>query len=294
MTSEQEGEKNMKKIGVFLLAMLMCITVFAGCASQGESSTAGDSQSDSSSQSQSESGAQNGEKTEFIVGLDVSFPPMGFMSEDNEIVGFDIDMAKEVAKKLGLELKLQPIDWAAKEMELNNGNIDCIWNGMTMTEELKPNMDFSVAYSGNMQVCVINVANKDKYTSLQDMVDAKIVAEAGSAGAAAVEGAEELKNATLTTLTAQRDTLLELKSGTADVAVIDGVMAKASVGEGTDFADLMIVPNVELTKEEYGIGFRKDSDLTQKVNDALQQLTEEGVVEEIEAKYPSVLVTLGQ
>ena len=88
--------------------------------------------------------------------------------------------------------------------------------------------------------------------------------------------------------------MLELKSDTAGVAVIDGIMAKASVGEGTDFADLMIVPNVELTKEEYGIGFRKDSDLTQKVNDALQQLTEEGVVEEIAAKYPSVLVTLGQ
>lgn len=266
----------MKKVFAMALAMAMGLLLLTGCGKAGSSDWA------------------DIEKAGVLkIGITL-YEPMNYKDESGKLVGFDTELAEAVCEKLGVKPEFVEIDWDQKVVELKSKNIDCIWNGMTMSDELKPNMDFSVAYSGNMQVCVINVANKDKYTSLQDMADAKIVAEAGSAGAAAVEGAEELKNAILTTLTAQRDTLLELKSGTADVAVIDGVMAKASVGEGTDFADLMIVPNVELTKEEYGIGFRKDSDLTQKVNDALQQLTEEGVVEEIEAKYPSVLVTLGQ
>ena len=163
---------------------------------------------------------------------------------------------------------------------------------MTISDDLKENMDFSVPYSGNMQVCVINSANAGVYTDLASMANAKIVAEAGSAGQKSVEAEDVLKDAQLTTVQAQRDTLLELKSGTADVAVIDAVMAYASVGEGTDYADLMVVDGIELSKEEYGIGLRKGSDMTEKINTALQELTDDGTVAALSEKYPSVLVTL--
>ena len=128
-----------------------------------------------------------------------------------------------------------------------------------------------------------------------DMADAKKIAvEAESAGQKAVEGDESLSQAELISVGAQSDALMEVKAGTADVAVIDAVMAYASVGEGTSYSDLAVVDGIELGKEEYGIGFRKGSNVVDEVNKALQELTEEGIVEELQAKYPSVLVTLGK
>src|SRR5699024_8390068 len=124
-----------------------------------------------------------------------------------------------VCEKLGVTPEFVEIDWDQKVFELQSKNIDCIWNGMTISDDLKENMDFSVPYSGNMQVCVINSANAGVYTDLASMANAKIVAEAGSAGQKSVEAEDVLKDAQLTTVQAQRDTLLELKSGTADVAV---------------------------------------------------------------------------
>ncbi len=197
-----------------------------------------------------------------------------------------------MCEKLGVTPEFVEIDWDQKVFELQSKNIDCIWNGMTIKDDLKENMDFSIPYSGNMQVCVINSANADVYTDLASMANAKIVVEAGSAGESSVEAEEALQNAQLTTLQAQRDTLLELKSGTADVAVIDAVMAYASVGEGTDYDDLMVVEGIELSKEEYGIGLRKGSDMTEKINEALQELADDGTVAALAEKYPSVLVTL--
>lgn len=220
------------------------------------------------------------------------FEPMNYLGEDGELTGFETEFATAVCAKLGVEPKFVEINWDAKLLELESKNIDCIWNGMTIKDDLKENMDFSIPYSGNMQVCVINSANADVYTDLASMANAKIVVEAGSAGESSVEAEEALQNAQLTTLQAQRDTLLELKSGTADVAVIDAVMAYASVGEGTDYDDLMVVEGIELSKEEYGIGLRKGSDMTEKINEALQELADDGTVAALAEKYPSVLVTL--
>lgn len=220
------------------------------------------------------------------------FEPMNYLDENGDFVGFETEFATAVCEKLGLEPEFVEINWDSKTMELESKSIDCIWNGMTIKDDLKENMDFSMPYSGNMQVCVINSANADVYTDLASMANAKIVVEAGSAGQSSVEAEEALQNAEVTTLQAQRDTLLELKSGTADVAVIDAVMAYASVGEGTSYADLMVVDGIELSKEEYGIGLRKGSDMTEKINEALQQLTDDGTVAALAEKYPSVLVTL--
>lgn len=282
MTSEQEGEKNMKKIGVFLLAMLMCITVFAGCAPQGESSTAGDSQSGSSSQSQSESGAQNGEKTEFIVGLDVSFPPMGFMSEDNEIVGFDIDMAKEVAKKLGLELKLQPIDWAAKEMELNNGNIDCIWNGMTVTEEREENMLLLRPYMANNQLIV--VAKDSPIATKADLAGKIVAVQTDSSGELALNN-DPIKDevAEVVSMADYVSALNDLKIGRIDAVIIDEVVARYYVEmEPENFT----IIEESLQEEEYAIGFKKDNtEFAQQVQEAFDEVVAEGTAAEISEKW---------
>lgn len=265
----------MKKLWSVLAAMAMLLAVLTGCGKTG-----------SDWESVQKAGVLK-------IGITL-YEPMNYKDENGKLIGFDTELAEAVCAKLGVTPEFVEIDWEQKVVELKSGNIDCVWNGMTVTDDLAQNMDFSNSYSGNMQVCVINKANESTYTSLADMAGAKIVAEAGSAGAKAVEANKELAGASLTTLSAQRDTLLELKSGTADVAVIDGVMANASVGEGTDFADLMIVPGIELTKEEYAVGLRKGSDLTEKINTAFTELMQDGTVAEISEKYSSVLVTLGE
>ena len=139
---------------------------------------------------------------------------------------------------------------------------------------------------------MVQKANADKFVTLEDMAAAKLVAEAESAGQKTIKANESLSKAYFTAVKAQQDTLLEVKSGTADVAVLDAVMAFASVGDDTSFSDLVVVPGIELSKEEYGVGFRKGSDIVAEVNKALAELTADGTVAKIAEKYPSVLVTL--
>lgn len=232
------------------------------------------------------------QKGTLVIGYTV-FDPMNYQDENGKLVGFDTELAQAVCEKLGVTPEFVEIDWENKVMELNSKRIDCAWNGMTILEELKNNIDFSMPYSENYQACVIRKEDAEKYKTTADMVKARIGVEAGSAGETTVKEDENLSQGNITSLTAQRNTLLELKAGTLDVAVIDGVMALASVGEGSDFSDLMVVPGIELSKEEYGIGFRKNSPETvAKVNQALQELANEGKLQELQQKYPSVMVTL--
>ena len=212
---------------------------------------------------------------------------MGFVGGNGEYTGFDLDLAKEVASRLGLEYKAQPIAWDSKDMELESGNIDCIWNGMTITPELQEALTISDPYIKNYQVVVIRSDNADVYTSTADLVGKTVEAEAGSAGEAAIigEGADEsLKQAEYISAAKQTDTLLEVKTGAADAAVLDFVLAGAMVGQG-DYSDLMIIPNLQLSVEEYGVGFRKDSDAAEKVNEAMQALIEDGTLNTLAEKY---------
>lgn len=232
------------------------------------------------------------QKGTLVIGYTI-FEPMNYVDETGTLTGFDTELAQAVCAKLGVEPEFVEIDWENKLLELNSKKIDCAWNGMTILEELKDSIDFSVPYSENYQACVIRKADADLYKTVEDMENARIGVEAGSAGEATVKADAVLSKANCTSLTAQRNTLLELKAGTLDVAIIDGVMANSSVGEGTDYQDLMVVPGIELSKEEYGIGFRKNSPVTvEKVNQALQELANEGVIAQLAEKYPSVMVTL--
>ena len=224
------------------------------------------------------------DKGTFVAGITL-FEPMNYYDENGELTGFETEFTKAVCEKLGVEAKFQEIEWDKKEIELNAKTIDAIWNGLTVTEERKENMSFSKSYVRNKQVVIINTKNADKYTDIASMAGAKCAAESGSAGQTAIETNDVLSHEFIGA-SAQKDVLLELKAGTVEIGVLDYVMAKASIGEGTDYSDLMIVDGIELTPEEYAIGMRKDDTKTvEKINSAIDELVADGTLKELAEKY---------
>lgn len=219
-----------------------------------------------------------------IIGYTV-YEPMNYTDKDGNFVGFDTDYAKAVCEKLGVEPEFVEINWDTKEIELDAKNIDCIWNGFTITEERKQNVEFTNPYISNKQVVVIKADNKDKYVDAASLAEANLVAEIESAGESAIKDDAELSKANYVSVSKQTDGLLEVKSGTADAVVLDYTLASAMVGEGTDYADLMIIDGLDLAVEEYGIGFRKGSDLAEKVNSITAELIADGTMDKIAEAY---------
>ncbi len=255
--------------------------------SETESSAAEDSSSTDESTSSSEGGdwAYIADKGTFVAGITL-FEPMNYYDENGELTGFETEFTKAVCEKLGVEAKFQEIEWEQKELELSSKNIDAIWNGLTVTEDRKENMEFSVPYIRNKQVVIIKAENAEKYKDINSMAGAVCAAESGSAGESAVKADSVLSQNEFIASSAQKDVLLEVKSGTVDIGVIDYVMAKASVGDGTDYSDLMIVDSVELQPEEYAVGLRKgDTETVAKVNEAIQALVEDGTLKALAEKY---------
>lgn len=275
-----------------VLTMGLC-----SCSGNNNSSTAdGSSASDNSSVADDSSAADNtsteggdwqyiADKGNFVAGITL-FEPMNYYDENGELTGFETEFTKAVCEKLGVEAKFQEIEWDKKEIELNAKTIDAIWNGLTVTEDRKENMAFSKSYVRNKQVVVIKVDNKDKYTDEASMAGASCAAESGSAGQTAIETSDVLSKNEFIGSSAQKDVLLEVKSGTVELGVLDYVMAKASIGEGTDYNDLMIVEGVELAPEEYAIGMRKgDTETVEKVNGAIDELVADGTLKALAEKY---------
>lgn len=217
------------------------------------------------------------EKGKLIVGI-TDFAPMDYQ-EDGEWVGFDADLAKLVAEDLGVDIEFIEIDWDNKILELDNKSIDVVWNGMTLTDEVKNSMECTDAYLNNAQVVVVPADKADDYADEDSIKDLTFAVESGSAGE---EVAEENGYKT-TPVTAQSDTLLEVKSGTSDAAIIDLLMAGAMIGEGTSYDDLTYT--VELTSEEYGIGCRKGSDLAEFINEEIKKFAEDGSLLTIAEEY---------
>ncbi|SBW09427.1 ABC transporter, substrate-binding protein, family 3 [uncultured Eubacteriales bacterium] len=212
------------------------------------------------------------------------FEPMNYLDDAGEFVGFETEFAQAVCDKLGLKPNFVEINWDAKTMELESGKIDCIWNGMTITPELSEALTISEPYIKNYQVVVIRSADADKYKTTADLSSAKLDAEAGSAGESAVQDDADLSKAAYTAVTKQTDALLEVKSGQADAAVMDFVLANALAGKG-DYSDLMVIPDLQLSVEEYGIGFRKGSAAADKVNTAMEELIADGTLGTLAEKY---------
>ena len=200
------------------------------------------------------------EKGTLVVGI-TEFAPMDYKDENGEWIGFDADMAKAFAESLGVEVEFVEIDWDNKVLELDGKTIDCVWNGMTLTDEVTNAMDCSNAYCNNAQVVIVPADKEDKYQTIDSLADLTFAVEAGSAG----EEEAEALDLTCTPVKSQADTLMEVAAGTSDAAVIDSLMAGAMIGEGTGYADLAYT--VGLNSEEYGVGFRKGSDLVAALND---------------------------
>lgn len=223
------------------------------------------------------------DKGEFVLGLDDSFPPMGFRNENGQIVGFDVDLAKEVCARLEIKLKLQPISWDAKEQELNSGSIDCIWNGFTMTEERKKNILFSDAYTNNRQVLV--VAANSAFHNLADLKGKRLGLQAGSSAAIALDSSgtfkEELKS--ILEFDDNMIALMDLEKGGVDVVLMDEIVARYYIQQKDKG---FIVLDEALASEEYGIGFRKnDKKLVAKIQETLDAMAKDGKMADISNKW---------
>jgi polar amino acid transport system substrate-binding protein len=278
----------MKKILALLLAAMMTLSLAAcgsdtGSTDEDSVDTAGQDTAEPSADDDFAYIQGNGSMK---IGF-TYFEPMNYFDDNGELTGFETEFATAVCEKLGVTPEFVEINWDSKIMELQAQTIDCIWNGMTITPELQEALTISDPYIKNYQVVVIRSDNADVYTSTADLVGKTVEAEAGSAGEAAIigEGADEsLKQAEYISAAKQTDTLLEVKTGAADAAVLDFVLAGAMVGQG-DYSDLMIIPDLQLSVEEYGVGFRKDSDAAEKVNEAMQALIEDGTLNTLAEKY---------
>ena len=225
---------------------------------------------------------------ELIVGI-TYFAPMNYKDADGKLIGFETEFAEAVCKELGVKAKFQEIEWEAKETELNGKTIDCIWNGMTITEERAQNMAISTPYMKNKQVLVVKAENLAQFTADADLTGKTLVAEKKSAGEDAAKTDAYLTKATYTGVDTMSKALLEVNSGTADACVIDYVTALGSIGEGTDYAGLAVVEALTFGEEEqYGIAFRKgeaDAQLVKDVNAAIEKLAKDGTLYAIAEKY---------
>lgn len=274
----------MKKLLSVLLAIAMVACVVAGFAGCSKSNGGDAESSSSSSESTSAKTVADLDKVKdankLVIGI-TDYEPIDYKDKDGKWIGFDADLARAVAEKMGIDVEFVVIDWERKFIELNSGTIDCIWNGMTVSDSVKTNCDISDAYAGNSQVVVMKEDALSKYADADAIkaADLTIAAEKGSAG----ETEAKKLSSNVVSLSAQSDALKEVKAGTADACIIDSTMANSMTKDGTDFADLGY--SVSLTTEEYAVGFRKGSDLTAEVNRLLAELKEDGTMDKLSAQY---------
>ena len=267
----------MKKLIALLLAGCMMATMVVGCGSKEEAAEAPAATEEAAEAAESDL-AYVKEKGTLVVGI-TDFAPMDYKNEDGEWIGFDADMAKFFAGKLGVDVEFVEIDWDNKILELDAKSIDCVWNGMTLTEEVKAAMDCSNAYCNNAQVVVVPTEKAQEYQTVESLEGLAFAVEAGSAGEAEVTAL----GLDCTPVKAQSDALMEVAAGTSDAAVIDALMAAAMVGPDTGYADLTYT--VSLNSEEYGVGFRKGSDLVAELNAFFVEIYADGTMQDIAATY---------
>ncbi|HIZ47913.1 MAG TPA: transporter substrate-binding domain-containing protein [Candidatus Gemmiger excrementavium] len=279
----------MKKLISLLLAAGMAASLAACGATATVSESAAESTADAASTAEAaetEAEAADSDlayiqdKGTMTIGYTV-YAPMNYTDENGEFVGFDTELATAVCEQLGVKPEFVEINWDTKIVELDAKSIDCIWNGMTLTDDIMANTACTQAYAKNAQVVVMKA--DAGYTSTADLVGKTVVAEAGSAGETTVQEDENLSQADYVSKSVQTDCLMEVAAGTADAAVLDLTLASAMIGEGTDYADLAIVD--ELNAEEYGVAFRKGSDVAAAVDAAFDALKADGTMQALADKY---------
>lgn len=264
----------MKKTFSIILAVMIILSsvMMVAC---GSNTSATSNEAKANSDSDKAYVINNGK---LLVGI-TDFEPMDYKDDKGEWIGFDADMAKEFAKSLGVDVEFVEIDWDNKVLELNGKSIDCVWNGMTLNDEVKAAMSCSEPYMNNAQVVIVNKDVADKYQDAASCKDLTFAVEAGSAG----QEQAEANGFNFTEVKDQATALMEVKSKTSDAAIIDSLMAAAMVGEGTSYADLTYT--CKLNSEEYGVGFRKGSDLVNAYNNWFKKALSDGTVEKIAKEY---------
>ncbi len=218
------------------------------------------------------------DKGVLVVGI-TDFAPMDYKDAEGNWIGFDADLAKAFAAELGVKVEFIEIDWDNKILELDGKTVDCIWNGMTLTDAVKNAMECSKPYMNNAQVVVVPVDQAEKYQTVESLAKLSFAVEAGSAGEAEVAAL----GLSYTPVAAQADALMEVSAFTSDAAVIDALMAAAMIGEGTSYANLTYT--VGLNSEEYGVGFRKGSDLAAALNEFFVKAYADGTMMKIAETY---------
>lgn len=287
----------MKKSILFLLTMGITAAVLGGCGSAAEEAAAPQSaesqqettasQEDVSSQTEAQQASETAEKTTFTVGFDAEFPPYGFMDDNGEYVGFDLDLAQEVCSRRGWELVKQPIDWDAKDMELSSGTIDCIWNGFTMNGR-EDKYTFSVPYVDNSQVFV--VAADSGIVSHADLAGKVVGVQKDSSALAALQDEENKENLDLAASFNQlieyanyNTAFMDLEAGAIDALAIDIGVAKYQISSRGDGYLMLQQP---LASEQYAIGFLLgNEELKNQVEETLLEMAEDGTFTEIAEKY---------
>lgn len=273
----------MKKLLALILTMVMAVTMFAACGNNGEK-TLTDLE-------------YVKEKGELVIGV-TNYPPMNYLDDNGEWTGFDTEFAEAVGKELGVNVKFVEISWEAKETELSSKNIDCLWNGMCITEDRKEMWEVTKPYMYNTQAMVMK---KDKAAEILASVDGKkVVAEAGSTGEEKILGTiddtndatvkvmakEYFKNAEYTGVSSMATALMDVKNNVADVAVVDSVIAQGMIeGEDSSFGDLVINLDNKFGDQYFGIAFRKGSDICANVEAAIDTLIANGELNKIAEKY---------
>ena len=259
----------MKKLIAIVLTLVLALSCFAACAAKDASAS---------------DLADIQKAGKLIVGI-TDYAPMDYKDDNGEWTGFDAEFAQLFAKELGVDCEFFVIaDWSKKFVELETKNIDCVWNGMTITEEGKLNASISDPYVINAQVLVMKADKIASYQDAASIVDLTVAVENGSAGQ---DAATEAGVKNIVAKQDQAAALLEVKSGTADACVIDITMANAMTGEGSDYADL--AAGIALTSEEYGVAFPKDSELTAQFNAFMDKLLADGTLQALAEKYELTL-----
>lgn len=286
-----------KKFWALLLALAMVLSLAACGGKDASSDKSGDTGTSAAAPEDQTSGDAGSEQKDsdsdlayvqnkgtLVVGM-TDFAPMDYRDANGNWIGFDADMASAFAESLGVKVEFQEITWDYKVMELDAKSIDCVWNGMTLNDEVKAAMDTGNAYCLNAQVLVVPADKAADFESLTSLEGLNVAVESGSAG----EDAAEALGASTTAVAKQADALMEVSAGTADAAVIDLLMAGAMIGEGTNYANLTYTVNLNtaqgLESEEYGVGFRKGSDLVAAWNDFWSAAIADGSVLETGTTY---------
>lgn len=273
----------MRKFLAIILAVSMLMCLLAGCGNEPAEDENNDILSDGGDVTATSDVDYILEKGEVVVGVCKLYAPMNYRNDANDLVGFETEFAQAVFERIGVTPRFEIVDATICTNELNSKKIDCVWNGLVITSNAKSAMEISNPYMANKQVMVVKKENAERYAD--GVLGTAVVAEKDSAGEKVATTDDFFKDAAFTSVESMEVALRAVKSGSAGVAIVDNVVALSLIGEGTDFADLVVVSDREYAQEEYGVAFRKGSDMATVVNNTIEELIADGTLDAIAAKY---------